>query len=129
MEDVRMDNEIEVNGKKYVLKSSIKNPIVKAKSLNGKEYCIIRTYSAGVFAGFINRKFTGKEAIIFNSRRLWSWDGANNLSQLANDGVKKPSTCKFAQIVNEMDLKEIIEVIPCSDIAKKSIESVSVWQQ
>ena len=122
-------NEIEVNGEQYVLKSSIKTVMVKAKSMSGKEYCIIRTYSAGLFAGWINRKFTGKEATIYNSRRLWFWDGANSISQIAIDGVKKPNNCKFAKVVEEQDLKEIIEVIPCTEVAKKNIEAVPVWSQ
>jgi len=102
---------------------------VKNKKLKGMTYCIIRTYSAGVFAGLINRNTKGKETTIYDSRRIWYWDGANSLSQLANDGTKNPSDCKFAQIVKETDLKEIIEVIPCSVIAEKSIKGVKVWER
>jgi len=102
---------------------------IKNKKPKGMTYCIIRTYSAGVFAGLINRNIKGKETTIYDSRRLWYWDGANSLSQLANDGTKKPIDCKFAQIVKETDLKEVIEVIPCSVIAEKSIKGVKVWEQ
>ncbi|MCF0120546.1 MAG: hypothetical protein HUJ65_02815, partial [Oscillospiraceae bacterium] len=28
-------------------------------------------------------------------RRIWYWSGAASLSQLANDGVRKPDECKF----------------------------------
>ena len=98
-------------------------------SLKGKEYCIIRTYSAGVFAGWIDRKTKGKERTIYNSRRIWYWDGANSLSQLANEGVKFPDKCKFAQIVEETDLTEIIEIIPITEKGKKNIESVPIWKK
>jgi len=108
-----------------------KKQIEEIKSIKpkGMTYCIIRTYSAGVFAGLINRKFKGKEATIYDSRRIWYWDGAASLSQLANDGTKKPSSCKFSQVVPETDLKEIIEVIPCSVNAEKSIKGVKVWEK
>jgi hypothetical protein len=127
IKDNMMENSIQINGKEYVLASMVnKQP---AKTLQGKTYCIIRTYSAGVFAGFINRKILGKENTVYNARRIWYWAGAASLSQLANEGTKKPSDCKFAQIVSEVDLKEIIEVIPCTEQAKKNIEGVAVWQQ
>ena len=123
-----MKSEIEVDGIKYVPADSVKANVPAVK-IAGKEYCIVRTYSAGVFAGFINRKTAGKEATVYNARRIWYWDGAASLSQMANDGVKKPENCKFSQVNAEVDLKEIIEVIPCSAVAKKIIEGVKVWEQ
>ena len=123
-----MNKEIEINGIKYVPKSTIvKN--VKAKSVKGMDFCIVRTYSAGVFAGYFNRKIKGKEGTIYNSRRLWYWEGAASLSQLAMDGTSNPSKCKFPTVVSETDLKEIIEVIPCTEKAKDSILGVDVWSK
>ena len=119
--------EIVVDGITYVPKGS--EVLIKATPLKGKEYCIVRTYSAGVFAGFFDRRTKGKEATIFNARRIWYWDGAASLSQLANEGVKKPENCKFSQVVQETDLKEIVEVIPCTKKAKENIESVAIWQK
>lgn len=121
-------NEIEVNGVKYVKKESIQQNI-KAKSKKGLEFCIVRTYSAGVFAGWYDRKTKGKEGKIIDSRRLWYWDGAASLSQLANNGTVSPDKCKFPEIVQETDLKEIIEIIPCTEKAKESILSVRVWKK
>ena len=104
-------NELVIDGKEYVLKSTIKQNSIKAKSLKGLDYCIVRTYSAGVFAGYFNRKIKGQEGTVFNARRLWYWDGANSLSELAMKGVSKPTNCKFALSVPEVDLKNIIEVL------------------
>ena len=95
----------------------------------GMEYCIIRTYSAGVFAGLFNRKIEGKEGTVFNARRIFYWDGAASLSQMANQGVNKPENCKFAQEVKEVDLKEIIEVLPCTKEARKNIQQVKIWEK
>lgn len=94
-----------------------------------KTYCIVRTYSAGVFAGLYDRSKKGKEGTVYNARRIWYWDGAASLSQMANEGVNKPENCKFAQVVKEVDLKEIIEIIPCTTKARSNIESVPVWQK
>jgi hypothetical protein len=112
-----MNNEITINGEIYV----------KKESVSDKDYCIIRTYSAGVFAGYIESR-EGKEAVIVNSRRLWSWAGARSLSQLAVEGTKKQEECNFAMIVDKTILTEVIEIIPCTPEAKKSIESVKIWK-
>jgi len=114
------------------LQKEVENLAKQKETINtpkGLTYCIVRTYSAGVFAGMFDRKTKGKEGTVFNTRRIWYWDGANSLSQLANEGTKVPENCKFAQEVKEIDLKEIIEVIPCTDLAKKNIESVKVWEK
>ena len=88
--------------------------------------CIVRTYSAGVFFGELV-SLNGKEAIVKNARRIWYWDGAASLSQLAVDGTSKPQNCKFPVAVPEVYLSEVIEVIPCSAEAIASIEGVPVW--
>jgi len=113
-------NEIEVNGVKYVKKGSSETPVK-----DGLEYSIVRTYSAGVFAGFVERN--GTEATVHNARRLWYWEGAASLSQLAVCGVSNPSKCKFPCVVKRVELTGVIEVTPCTNIAKASIEGVPVW--
>lgn len=121
-----MENEIEVNGKKYVLKDTIRN-LAPAQKTKGMEYAIVRTYSAGVFAGFIKSE-KGLEAELINARRIWYWEGAASLSQLAIDGTSKPEKCKFPCEAN-IRLKQVIEILPCTEKAKKSIEGVAVWKQ
>ncbi len=92
------------------------------------KYCIVRTYSAGVFAGILT-SLEGKVGVVKNARRLWYWDGASSLSDLAVNGVSKPKSCKFPVEVAEIKLTEIIEVIPATDKAIKSIKAVSIWTQ
>lgn len=101
----------------------MKNKVVKSK----KKYVIVRTYSAGVFAGFLESK-KGQEVTLSNARRLWYWKGAASLSQLAIDGVKYPNECKFPAPVSEIQLTQAIEILAVTPTAKKTIESVAVWQ-
>ena len=91
-------------------------------------YCMVRTKSAGVFAGTIKSR-TGDEALLENARRIWYWDGAASLSQLATDGTSAPKNCKFPCEVSEVVLLEVVEIIPITDCAKTSIASVPVWKQ
>jgi hypothetical protein len=89
---------------------------------------MVRTYSAGVFAGYIKKR-EGKEVELLKSRRIWIWYGAASLSQLATSGTSKPNDCKFPEIVDKTILTEVIEIIFITDKAKKSIEAVLVWKE
>lgn len=95
-------------------------------------YKIVRTYSAGVFAGELeegSRSADGKRGIVRNARRLWYWSGAASLSQLATTGTSKPKLCKFPAPVQCVELTEIIEVLDVTEKAKASIEAVPEWSE
>ena len=113
-------DKIIVDGVEYVRADSIQNNAL-ATELNGMPYCMVRTYSAGVFAGYLESR-EGKEATLRNARRIWYWDGAASLSQLATDGTSKPENCKFPCPVDSVTLTEVIEIIPITKKAKKSID-------
>ena len=117
-----MQDEIIVNGVAYVPKES-----AMASKLDGMKYCIVRTFSAGVFAGYILGR-DGKEVILRKARRIWYWEGAASLSQLAMSGTSKPDECKFPEEMDTVTVTEAIEIIECTEKAKASIASVPVWK-
>lgn len=88
---------------------------------------IVRTQSAGVFAGVLKSR-TGSEVILTDARRLWYWVGAASLSQLSVDGTSNPSGCKFPVAVPEVTLLGVIEILPLSEKAAKSIDSAPIWK-
>lgn len=92
-----------------------------------EQYYIIRADRAGVFAGNIKER-NGSEVTMTNVRRLWYWDGAASLSQMAVDGVSKPRNCKFTVTVPEMTILGVIEILPCSEKAEAIIKAVSEWR-
>lgn len=94
---------------------------------NGR-YCIVRTYSAGVFAGEIQSR-KDQEVVLHNARRLWKWSGAASLSQLAMEGVKDPDNCMFPCEVNRVELLQVVEIIDCTEKARASIKAVKVWER
>jgi hypothetical protein len=64
-----------------------------------------------------------------NARRIWYWQGAATLSQLALEGTKKPQGCKFPAPVS-VTLIGVIEIIPATEIAERSItQLVPVWRE
>lgn len=87
---------------------------------------LVRTDRAGVHYGTLDAK-AGLEVELKNAIRIWYWKGAASLSQMAVDGVSCPSECKFSVPVPNICLT-YIEIIPCSEIAQKSIEGVPPWK-
>jgi hypothetical protein len=90
-------------------------------------YVICRTYSAGVFAGILKSR-EGKECVLENARRFWYWSGAASLSQLANEGVKNPLSCKFPAPVSKVFLSEVIEILSVTEAGRLNIEAVPEWR-
>ena len=115
---------IKIDDVEYVRKNSSQ----MATKLDGMEYVVIRTYSAGVHVGYLESE-AGKEVVLRNSIRLHYWDGAASLSQLAVDGVSKPANCRFSVPVDKIKLTEAIEVISCTEKAKQNIQGVPSWKK
>lgn len=90
------------------------------------KYIIVRTQSAGVFAGTLVKR-TGKEVTLKNARRLWYWKGGASLSQVAMEGVKYPAECKFPCEVDQVILLEAIEILDVTKAARENIAAVPVW--
>lgn len=96
-------------------------------NINGR-YVIVRGDRSGVFAGVLAAK-KGQEVELTKCRRLWYWDGAASISQLAKDGTSRPENCKFTVTLDLIVLEDIIETIPCTTEAEKSIKAVEVWEE
>jgi hypothetical protein len=95
-------------------------PIVKGK------YVIVRGDRSGVFAGtLVSRK--SREVELTGARRIWYWNGAASISELAQRGTSRPQDCKFPAPVTRILILDAIEVIPVLPVAKKNIENVPVW--
>ena len=118
----KVTTEVIINGVIYVPKEEVQ----AVHDTDGKPYVIVRTYSAGVFAGYLD-SHQGKEGKLLEARRLWYWEGAASLSQLSIDGVACPDKCKFPEVVPYVKLTEIIEILPCSEKSRASIHKVKSW--
>lgn len=88
---------------------------------------IIRSDRAGVFIGEIKEK-NGSEVVLANVRKLWSWSGACAVEELAMNGVKKPRQCRFTVTVPEMAVLGVIQLLPCTEAASRSIRAVEDWK-
>jgi len=110
--------EIVVDGIRYVPESKI----------NLSAMVIVRTVHAGVHYGRIKSRVPSEGRLVLEqSRRLWSWNGAASLSELALRGVRNPDECRFSVRLPEIEVLGVIEIIPCSDEAVNLIEEVEEW--
>ena len=90
------------------------------------KYVIVRSSYAGVFAGYLEKR-SGGEVALRDVTRIWYWDGAATLSQLATHGTKKPELCKFPPRVEKEIVTGVSEILLATEKAKKSIQEVPVW--
>lgn len=96
--------------------------------INENQYYVVRTTNAGVFFGKIKEK-SAAEVTMTDVRKIWHWEGACAVEQLAIYGTTRPSECKFTVIVPEMVIAEPIQIIPCTEKAVESLSRVAVWKR
>lgn len=94
--------------------------------MENEQNYIVRCDRAGVFFGGIKER-NGDEVTMTDVRKLWSWDGACAVEQLAQDGTKVPGNCRFTVFVPEMTVLGAIQIIPCTEKASQSIRAVKEW--
>lgn len=74
---------------------------------------LVRTNQAGVHFGTMEER-NGQEIRLSSARRLWSWNGALSLSEVASKGVDIANS-KISIPVEEIILPTAIEIILISE--------------
>ncbi len=91
------------------------------------QFYIVRADRAGVFFGKVKER-NAAEITMTEVRKLFYWDGACAVEELAMNGTKKPNDCKFTVTIPEMVIAHPIQVIPCTDAATESLSGVKAWK-
>ena len=120
---------IMIDNQKYVRADKVNQPEEK---LDGMERCIIRSYSAGVFFGYVKSKvaeLNGINVVLCKAKRIHYWDGACSLTQLALEGTKAPQNCRITDSVDEQFIANVIEIIPLTKQASKNLDEVKIWKK
>lgn len=82
-------------------------------------YVVVRTYSAGVHVGVLGKR-AGEEVTLTDARRIWRWNGANTLHEIAKNGIDV-SRSRVSDAVESITLRGWIEIIPCSPKGEASL--------
>ena len=130
------ESEIMINGVRYVQQkqdkecsqSNIYSDIIG-------EYCIVRSYGAGVFFGVLETVDDNYVAVLSEARRLHYWDNhtAASCTDLALYGItEKSESGKESRVCSALDkhfIMQIIEIIPCSKQAIKCLKHFRIWTE
>jgi hypothetical protein len=107
-----------------IVKKVSKKTVTKKTKL---PYVIVRCKDAGVHAGEYVRH-TGREVVLTNARRIWYWQGAASLSEIAVHGCKYPGECKITLAVSRLTLTEACEIIECLPEGEQFLRKVTAWK-
>jgi len=101
-----------------------------AEPADGLPYVIIRSYGAGVFAGYLrSRKESeaGISVVLDRCRRLHRWTGCS-LSQVAVDGIAGNGENRFSVSTDGHEIEQVLEIIPATEKARLAIQGVAEWK-
>ena len=87
-------------------------------------HVIARTFTAGVHIGTVVGQHGEETYILKDARRLWKWEGAFTLSEVATAGVLTKGS-RIAIAVPEILLTNVTELIPTTEAARKTFEAVN----
>lgn len=88
---------------------------------------VVRGIQSGVYFGTMMNA-EGKEVELENCRNIWYWYGANNLLEIAAEGVKRPNDCKISVSVENVVFTDIVEVAPLTETAIFNLEAIEEWK-
>ena len=83
---------------------------------------VVRTRSAGVHCGTLSGR-NGQEVTLTDARRIWLWNGALSLHEVAASGI---AGGKVSVVASSILLLQAIEVIPMAPEAMRKIASFEV---
>ncbi len=122
---------ISIDGVKYVKEvltpeAGAVTPLAPTK--DGKPYVLVRGDRSGVFVGYLAER-NGREVTLLEARRVWYWDGAATISQLATEGTKAPQNCKWPAALPKGVILDAIEVLDVTAQALLTFAEVKPWKK
>lgn len=88
---------------------------------------VVRSADSGAWLGKLESR-DGTEVVLKDAIRLWYWDGAASLSQLAAEGVNKPDNCKFGVPLKSAAILGVCEVLDATEDASVCVRGVEPWR-
>jgi len=102
------------------------NPLEEQNYKNDMPCILVKTSQGNIHIGYLKER-NGDTVILTEARRLWYWNGAAGVNQIASEGLKFPEKCKVPCPV-EIELLGIIEILPVTNKSKAVLDSIKVWR-
>lgn len=93
----------------------------------GEKY-LFRGDRSGVFYGTLE-EIEDRRVKIKNARNIYYWEGAARMEQLATEGSKNESSCKFTMFVDVIEIFDLIQIVKCTEKGIESLERVVEWKK
>ena len=87
---------------------------------------LIRGYECGVYFGTL-ANIDGETVELTNVKNIWSWEGANNLFEVANKGIDTGAS-RVTESVESAVFTGVCEIVPCTEKAIKNLEGIQAWE-
>lgn len=97
----------------------------KTKSALINETVIARIERAGVFMGILAH-IDSDIVRLTNVRRIYYWEGALSVTDMASNGIKSGKVTKPCEVV-EFNRTALVEINKCSDKAAECITAIKPW--
>lgn len=110
------------------MKEVIIDGIVYARKTEAGPMSLIRAKNAGVHVGVI-KTHNSLVLELINSRRIWSWKGANTCTDIALYGInsKESRVCPVLPQIT-LNSTDVCEIIPMTEEAIRTIEEAKEWR-
>lgn len=98
------------------------------KTTTKAPYVILRGYRSGVHAGELVERNHDGHFVLRNARRIWRFNGAQTLSEVAVYGLSSES--RVGPVVERQELQrgDISEIIHCQPAGRAAIEGAKEWR-
>jgi len=116
---------VEINGVGYT-----RTDMIQQVNTEGKPFVIIRSYGAGVFAGYLRKRWVegGIVSVVMDRCiRMHRWTGCS-LSQVANDGIAGGGENRFSMETINHEIENVLEILPTTEKAMLEIQGVKTWK-
>jgi len=87
-------------------------------------HVVARTFTAGVHIGTVVSQHGEETYLLKDARRLWKWEGAFTLSEVATKGINSKGS-RMAVEIPEILLTNVNEMIPTTPEARKTFEATN----
>jgi len=115
-----------INGEnvEYTRSDCVKN--VEPKTLDGMDYCIVRSREDGVKCGYVDTsKIVGRMVTVHQARQIWQYDSTFVLLDIAEHGMRDPEKSKLsATLTNPAIMLEACGVMVCTQEAADQLMAI-----
>ena len=90
------------------------------------KYVIVRADKPGVFFGKLIHR-DGQEVLMQNARKIFRWEGAGSVEQIACDGVSAEGS-KITCEIEQMLIFGADQILPCAAASIANLKAQKPWK-